>query len=523
VRLATSGSLWFKSGVASTGTSSVVAGGNYTTDWTISTDTLVNTDDGISGIYDPKSGEFRVKNFTLKAGATLTVQGTKPLKIIASGNVDIQGTLLAEGGKAGGHPERDKYETYISSQTGFNVWYQIYSSYAPGPTWGEGGPGGGMGGNNGASKKIAYSGGWYSQSSSIPDANDGFGWDGKQGGKGAGLGGKAKGYTGYATYYVWYYYSGSGSGGTTAEPGGTAGFNKTSSSFGGGTSAKPQVTSADFIDLADYNPRTVVGGAGGGGGAAGGYKYMYSSYQYYYAQGAGSGGGGGGGGVGILAAGTVNLAGSLKVGGGEGGGCLYYTSGYSGAGGGGSGGNLIIHSGKGITFDKPLIDTGGGLGGYNKMYTYTSYSVHAWGGDGGPGAMRFTQPASLGAPELPDTSLDPTKMILDGGTLSTGPLALSTDAVSKFINTGAFAPKNFQWSKKGNDAIGEMYIQGAQSHPLTGVADLANTTNWIKLNEGTVTSALNGYRYFRFRIVLQPVLKDYPEIDSFTVFWEYDS
>jgi hypothetical protein len=296
----------------------------------------------------------------------------------------------------------------------------------------------------------------------------------------------------------------------------------TGGSFGYGTSAQPQTSSTHLIDLSSLNPRTVVGGAGGGGGSCGGYRYQSGSYIYHYPQGAGAGGGGGGGGVGIIADGTVNLGGTYLLNGGEGGGQIYYTAAYSGAGGGGSGGNLYVHSGKGVSFSGPVINTGGGLGGWNKMYTYTSYAVTAYGGDGGPGAMRFTQPASLGAPELPGVSLDPTKFVLGGGSLSAGPLNLSTDAVSIYIDTVAFAPKNFEWEASGNDAIAEFYLQGAQSHPLTGEPDPSNVTAWIKLGSGTVTTALNGYRYFRFKVVLQPVLKEFPEIDSVTIYWQYD-
>ena len=78
------------------------------------------------------------------------------------------------------------------------------------------------------------------------------------------------------------------------------------------------------------------------------------------------------------------------------------------------------------------------------------------------------------------------------------------------------------WCWSGNAGFGEFYLQGAQSHPLTGAADPANTTAWVKLGSGAVTTALNGYRYFLFKIVLQAVAGDYPEIDSVKFDWEYD-
>jgi len=154
--------------------------------------------------------------------------------------------------------------------------------------------------------------------------------------------------------------------------------------------------------------------------------------------------------------------------------------------------------------------------------TYTAYAINSTGGDGGPGAMRFTQPASLGAPELPQVSLDPTKFKLGGGSLSSGPLNVADNAVSLFIDSKAFASKNFKWSSSDNGGIGEFYLQGAQSHPLTGDADPANTTAWVKLGSGAATTALNGYRYFRFKVILGPVIKAFPKIESVTIDWEYD-
>jgi hypothetical protein len=518
--------MWMKSGVVTTGTSSVVCGGNYTTDLTISSNLTVNTDDGIAGIYDKTSGEFRVRNVTLAAGAVLTVTGSKPLKLVASGNVDIQGTIIAEGGSAAHYPERNKYEVYLSAgSVTWNFWYQIdYSYYAPGPTWGLGGPGGGDGGRNGATKTLQYNPyGWYSQHSGGPMiAVSGVGWDGKLDGKGAGLAGTSvmKTYSSYS----YYYYAGAGAGGTTAAPGGEDGWCAYSSTYGGGKPGVAQISSTNLIDLSKMNPTTVVGGAGGAGGAVGGIRYTSGSYIYQYPYGTGSGGGGGGGGIGICAAGTVKLGGTWLLGGGDGGGLIYSTnSAYSGAGGAGSGGNLLVHSAKGITFAGPVIDTGGGLGGYTKIYTYATYPDTTTGGDGGPGAMRFTQPVALGAPELPQISLDPTNFNLDGGSISAGALALSTDAVSKFYDSVVLAPKNFRWSAVNNGSIAEFYLQGAQSNPLTGLADTSNTSAWVKLGSGTTTSVLNGYRFYRFKVILQPTLGEYPEVDSVTVYWQYDS
>jgi hypothetical protein len=268
---------------------------------------------------------------------------------------------------------------------------------------------------------------------------------------------------------------------------------------------------------------TVVGGAGGAGGAVGGYIYTSGTYKYNYPMGTGSGGGGGGGGVGICAGGTVTLGGTWLLGGGDGGGGIYSTnSSYYGAGGGGSGGNLLVHATKGITFAGPVIDTGGGVGGYTKIYTYTYYADATIGGDGGPGSMRFTQPSSLGEPELPELSLDPNSLVLGGGTLSSGDFAASDEAMSKFYDTEAIAPYNFEWSADDNGSIGEVQLQGAQTNPLTGGADSSNTSAWVKLGSGTSTAVLNGYRFVRFKLVLTPVSGEYPEVSSFTIHWEYD-
>jgi hypothetical protein len=303
---------------------------------------------------------------------------------------------------------------------------------------------------------------------------------------------------------------------------GTDGWNSTGGSFGSGTSGKAKASTSDLIDLTKLTPSTVVGGAGGGGGPPGGRRYSTST-GYTYPMSMGAGGGAGGGGIGIAAKGKVNLAGAIEVNGGNGGGYHYaYYGMFGGPGGAGSGGILAVHSEAGITFTLPVLSANGGIGGTTTYYSYTyTYYRHGIGGDGGLGGILVTQPSSLGKPVLPNVKLDPSRLLLGtGGTVGGKSFAVSDTAASIWIDSGAITPHSFVWSAVG-DGIGTVYLEGAQSHPATGDVDTDNTTGWQEVGTGG-TTVLNGYRYYRFKILLAATSSGFPKVDSFKVEWKYD-
>jgi Kelch motif protein len=514
-------------GAFTTGVSTVSVGGSSPTNWSVTSNTVVDTDKPPAGVgWDASSGEFRVNNFTVAAGVILDVKGSKPLKVIASGNVDISGMIRSNGVDGNQH----RYTaTVYSNQSYWHIfmgdWNDQYSYtyYWPGNGYAApGGAGGGQGGevSNYTSSMTRYTHtySYYYHFPNFPAATDGYGWDGKLSGKGAGRGGKAVSRR-YSSYY-YYYYGGAGAGGTGGEPG-ADGWSNYSSSYGGGTPGGARY--ADLIDLSSLTPSTITGGAGGGGGVVGGRRYTYTTgYKYPYGAFGGQGGGGGGG-VGIAARGTIKLAGAIVAAGGKGGDWMYYYSHHTGAGGGGSGGNVLLHTNTGFDFDGGVIDVAGGRGGINKYYTYTSTSYYSYvgsrGGEGGRGAVRLTSSVSNPSPQLP---LDGDVIKIGNGSVVTKVVIPPRSAYSKWMDTAAFVPKNFYWSYSGNAGIGAAYLQGAQSDPNTGLVDTGTTTAWVNLSSGSSTTILDGYRFFRFRIELKGVSGTYPTIDTFTAHWQYD-
>ena len=515
----TSKTSWMVSGVISAGAATVVHSSTGTSNWTATTSVTVDTEKGTNGIgYSTTDHKFYVKNFTVNSGVTLTAVGKYPFVVMASGDVDIQGNIVSSGEEAGQMPGGWGY--YSSTQwLVFHEW--TYSTYAPGPTRGDPGAGGGIGGKNcdfsSSANILTTYYGYYTMHSSLPSAEDGWGFDSKnvpsKTGTGGGKGGKPvrKTYsTSYATYY-YYYYPGAGGGGGAAEQG-DDGTNRVHSTYGGGTSGKggPAVTTASTLSFANLK-----GGGGGGGGAPGGYYYTRSSYKY--CQGQGTGGGGGGGAIGIAAKGDMTVAGGLDVHGGRGGTWSYssfYTT-KAGGGGGGGGGNVLLHADGTMTIAGPVINAAGGAGGFTRNYTYTWYYTE--GGAGGKGAIRLTGKT---APALPALSLDPSKIILGkGGTVGSTAMALSDTAVSTWQDAASLVPTFTSLTSTGT-GVAQLLVQGAHTDPVTGKADETNSTAWVNSSN---LSALQGYRWFRFKVILTTVSGSYPSVTNVTVGWTYDT
>jgi len=455
----------------------------------------------------------------VNSGVTLTAEGKYPFVVMASGDVDIQGNVVSPGGDGG---QMTTGWGYYSSTQWLVHHEWTNASYKPGPTRGDPGAGGGIGGKNVdfASTATIYSTyyGYYTMHSSMPSAENGWGFDSKHApsktGTGGGKGGKPvrKTYNYSSTYTIYYYYyPGAGGGGGGAEQG-DDGWNRVHSTYGGGTSGKGGTAPTDASTLSFSN---VKGGAGGGGGAPGGYYNGVSSYKY--CQGQGTGGGGGGGAVAIAAKGDMTVAGGIDVHGGLGGSWGYssfYTT-KAGGGGGGGGGNVLLHADGKMTVSGPVINASGGAGGFTRNYTYTYY--YTTGGAGGKGAIRLTGKTT---PKTPALSLDPSKIILGkGGSVGSASLSLSDTAVSKWLDGGSLAPYFTSLTSTGT-GVAQLLIQGAHTAPSTDSADENNATGWMNSSN---LGALDGYRWFRFKVVLTTVSGSYPSVTNVTVGWSYDT
>lgn len=158
---------------------------------------------------------------------------------------------------------------------------------------------------------------------------------------------------------------------------------------------------------------------GGSGGASGGAGDDGGSNTYY-----GSSGGGGGGAVIIIAGGKIDINGTIKTNGGNGGG----TAGAIGNGGGGagSGGSIWLMANGNISlYGNGSIFSNGGTGGINSTSGLGDYGV---GGNGGDGRIR----------------LDDQDGVIDNfGTGSISPSAYSTTFKSTAL-TSSFTTNEFK-------------------------------------------------------------------------------
>jgi hypothetical protein len=482
-------------GVVVTGSATVSCGGTGTTDWTISSDTTVNTDNGFGapvGTFD--DGAFSVRNLDVKPGATLTVTGTKPLVVYASGDVCVEGLILAAGA-AGDDASKTVY--FDSSNRGWR--YDLAEG-------GKGGPGGFDGGGNAG--KSSYS-------KTFPTSTDGVGTDGEEGGDGAGLAGDKddKPYerilTSYTYYY--YYYSGAGGGGGSAEDGDDG--TQLAAYLGTYQGSPGDGGDAVVDDPLDLDDESITGGAGGGGGANGGYTLVWKSgtrNPYFYSYGPASAGGGGGGGIFICSDGEIKLAGTIDASGGDGGLSRPTSTSYSwfaGPGGGGGGGNVVLCAADGFKFGLAFINASGGTGG-DMVYSSSTYSR---GGAGGDGAIVLK---SATKPVLP---ADLPEMDVGGGSFTGGDFKPTNVGISIWKDTGAFSPVYVSGTVTGN-GLAKMFVQGAQTDPATGEADETNTTAWIEVTADV--TVLNGYRWCRFKVELVSGEGKLPEAESVSVKWQ---
>ncbi len=363
----------------------------------ISTDSFSANGDGI----------LECSSFTIQAGDTVLVGGSKPLVILCSGDVNIAGTLRGDGANGGPGFNTDGTSDY-SPHLG------AISSGGPG---GEGGPGGGAGGS-GANPT------WNTDS--LAASGNANGSNGEQGNTmfldlvGAGEGTAPASPPGESVAGANDGSTGGNGGGFDA--GATTGGNLGGVAAGaaGGAFGDPRFMRPIALFMPDRGYQSnsnISGGGGGSGGTADDDNGASEDGNGDGTNGGDDGGGGGGGaagGIWIIAKGTINIASTavISVDGGDGGntyargnqnfspgedgdpggGDDFLTgpldpnaagSGDGGPGGGGAGGGLYFISRDGIVVSAGATITAlGGVGG-------TSGEANRTGGNGAPGRITY--------------------------------------------------------------------------------------------------------------------------------------
>ncbi len=412
------------------------------------------------------NGILNVRDLTIGAGASWRVRGSKPITILASGDVRIDGVLSANG-------------------TGGNPIFTLNTANLPEP----GGAGVGGGGTGGTGSSLT--------TQSTPRGGAGFG-----GITFAASGGGGGGESGIATNSV--------NSGENRRPGGGGGgvlghdtvladgcgnedyigLNAETGHLGAPTArgattnvSPPQggvVGPGPFSDPFDDNDfwgtmlvdpggpsqRTIEGelstpwaGAGGGGGGDGtdyNASIGYPDPNFPVSrEDKGAGGGGGGGSITILALGSITFGpgGRIEANGGTGAGGenTSFVNRVGGGSGGGSGGHIILQSGKFIDFSEVPSSTSICFNNFNCL------SLMALGGQGGVGSGNGggfdpnngasgnpnsdSKPASMGNEGVVCTAVP---RLCAGGDGGPGIIQLHTESLSDIIPPQAGADGNMR-------------------------------------------------------------------------------
>ena len=381
---------------------------------------LPTTTGGIALSID---GRLFVDNFTVEDGATLLVSGPHPLRIIATGEINISGVIDLSG--------RSAEDADSSVQSAFS----IHPSFATMPELGaRGGPGAGDGGNGSIMTASSTSrgtngfdglggrvggGGGESGFGADPSANSLLKvlfshprWRGAGGGGGGHFGPDATASTPLSF----------GSDGLVAQPG-DAGSSLAMGALGNLNPIGGAIGLSPFQDRDSNNDfwgvgfdrasgELVVGelhglrgGAGGGGAGDAVRSTTFPNPNFdEKSEDKGGAGGGGGGAIHLRAHGRISLfneltqaQGTISANGGDGarGQRILFNNNFfflSGAGGGGgSGGHIVLESSTSIDLGTgaEVLEARGGTGGPRAG---TSGIVYGKGGDGGPGVIQLHAP-----------------------------------------------------------------------------------------------------------------------------------
>ena len=310
------------------------------------------------------------REITIPKGVTVEVSGTRPLALVASGPITIEGKIIATGGVGdagpGGYTGASQYQSAKGTGAGSNGQHKLYKLppyYSIYVTSGGGGGAhgavGGLGGKGEFSsiKVSGGSGGKTSTSLSLVPLVGG---------------------------------SGGGRGGTN---------NTSVGNHGGGGGGALQLISGSSIKIGSPGGAGGVNLGGGGGGAAG--------KEY------GAGGGGGSGGGLLMEAPTVTLHGGATLAANGGGG-----AGGTGSKKGGQNGSIGALSNKLTNYGTPSTNGGnGGYGGAGNTPAGIDGSPKIAGGGGGGGAGIVRINTKTGSAKIDGTI----SAVLSQGKLKTSP------------------------------------------------------------------------------------------------------
>jgi hypothetical protein len=420
--------------------------GTGTTPLSITSDTTIDTTSGQIGGTPSKAfkgaGVFEFSTISIDQGVTITVTGSSPLVLKATGTATVNGTFVMDG-QAGG----DNQVTFGGSQG---------MGGQPGP--------GGFAGGSGAL------GGGINVTPGAPGA-----------GPSPGLGGGTD------------FTAGGGGGAGFALPGkpgqdGVAAGASPPAATGGAGGAQATPAQLALVPFA--------GGSGGGGGGALQQPTPTTPAPFGATTSPGSGGGGGGGAFRLVAGGAVVFGGKVSVNGGKGGsgGSVY----SGGSGGGGAGGAILIQSSSDVTLDpSATLSAVGGKGGqgiaggdgsdgvilvesngkYQKIAAATSGTVR-------PAPSESTVNPALGVGAGTDDLAIAQSSVLDTdqGLLNGAPLP-------SYRGAGVFEVKNFSVAAGATLAIvgnTPVTIHAAGNVDVSGTIDVsgANGQGSVGLNGG---------------------------------------
>ncbi len=375
--------------------------------FTTTSSQTIDTTPGSATASSNADAIYEFEEFTVAAGHTLTVSGSRPLVILCRGDVTINGEIHANGAQGGPGLNTDGSATYTNPPTI--------------PFGGEGGAanaGGGRGGN-GADPVLAIASGNGTGPESIFGT---FLAENTVSGGGSGISGDDSAAGGNGNNEV----AGGGAGGGFA----TAGGGGTLADGGLGSTAGAAFGNPEFHRLLThfqpdrgYSPMAdVTGGTGGGGGGLdddNGAAELGNATPENGDDG-GGGGGAGGGGIMIIAHGKITVAGSIQCNGGAGGNTYAEAdqtvdgtpavtgvnlaaaaSGDGGPGGGGSGGGILLAGRDGVEVTAAgSISAVGGAGG-------ASGDIDLVGGTGSDGRIILAKFAGAGGTVVNSGTVNP--------------------------------------------------------------------------------------------------------------------
>ncbi len=400
--------------------------------------------------FTVKGGVFHFRNIFIPKGVEVRGRGSNPLVLIASGKVEIRGTISVKGGDAPRSNGRNQADLP-----------------SPGGTPVCGGARGGKGspetskpspkGEDGKTPESSPDRGGKGGHSAYGNPNEFF--------RAAGGGGGSYTTAGDPAYLTPTFpqmlgFGGDGDGKDPLVPG--------KKSAGGKPGSVIWKDGKDFNDFYGRDVRTIggrevlvtgelkapVGGAGGGGG---GDRIPSTTFPgSTFPKNAKGGGGGAGGGILIIrAAGPITVAstGRLSADGGNGAGGEAAGSCYQGGGGGGgSGGMILLVSGEKILVepkDHRSIEEGlfpvsadggigrtgtyGGGGGFSSKYPARNWAAPNRGGFGGMGLVEFMVPDPARDAVFPKGQVKPSPILLPA------PYGALSRARTRWIYTGATA------------------------------------------------------------------------------------